>query len=536
MCQTSWKEAVLHLAEAQQRSVQSAQFEVHCNVVANLAGKKGFWRRALQLLDPFTSRKCGRNALVGHGITVDAYARAGFWDKALCELQVWAGRGGEASPLAFGAAARGLTGLAAREGSGGTPDVAWRKAAQLLASSKAPSVFVGNAVLAACSRVRLSQQALRLLSGMRQHGPQPDSASYNIILGLCADEGNVAQAVELLREARHQGVQANLLMYNLATKSSLTASSWQRAASMLLGMSEDSVAGDEISISTVIASCARRNSWRLCIALQHALQRRAMQQIAETGTIGYSTAASAAVQAMKWTHAQRLLDNIHRNQLQTDTDTFAALSTACMAASSAAEAGGIWSLAGALISVCEHQHGVTPDAFVGPSVSTFSRSTQWRAGVCLLAGMRASGIRPHLLCYNSVATSTWRSVSSMLSSFKAGWLEPDVASWNALLVASPSWEKSIGSLEAMACCLLEVDQVCTSTLLGGMNSAPWKVSLQALGQAVRMAPGAVDRILAAVVLRSFAALRSWQESLQLQASLEAATPYLRLSSDAGQKH
>ena len=526
-CHASWKEAVLHLAEFQGSSVQGVRVGVLRNVAANSAGKKSCWRRALQLL-PSHGEAGAKNALVAHGIAVDSCARAASWARALQMLQSWALQGQEASLVALGAAARGLAGDSCDR---------WRLA-QLLAS-EAPSIFVSNAVLAACCRARLLQQSLRLLSAMKQDGPEPDVASYNTMLGLCAEEGHVAKAGALLREARHQGLQG-LLMHNLALKASLSASSWERAAGLLLGMSVDRVASDDISTGTAIASCARGRRWQLCIRLLRTLPFRELPWQATPGrTVAFSTAGSAAIQAMAWSCAQDFLDDLRCSHLQTDTDTFAAFSTACMAAAAgAADAQGgprsrrtwrIWPLAAALLCICKQRHGVAPDTSVGPAITTFSRSSRWPKGVQLLAGLRANGLRPHLICFNSAAMSTWRAVSSALSGMCAGALRPDVASWNALLVANP-WEQSTQSLEVMAALQVEVDQVAVSTRLGGMNAAPWRKSLAAL---CRASAGSVDGILAAVLLRGCAARRSWQESLQLRASLEWGGSDLR--SDAGPK-
>ena len=529
-CQLPWKEAVCRLVEARRNGIQSTvQQEVLCNAAANSACKKGDWRRALQLL-PLHGFE--RNVLVAHGIAVDACARGAVWARALQQLGSWAACGGEASPVALGAAARGLAKSGSPHSSGGG---AWRRAAQLLALSEPPSVFVANAVLSACCRARLSQQALQLLSDMRLDGPQPDTASYNTMLGLCAEEGHVAQAARLLKAARHQSVQSNLLMYNLALKSALGASSWQHASGVLLGMSSDSVPNDEISSCTAIASCARAGPWRLGLALLQTLPARVPSLRGPSETIPFSTAASAAIQAKQWTFASWLLDNVRCCQLQTDTDTFAALSTACMTLSAGTSAelgrGRFWSLAAALLRTCERQHGPAPETSMGPAATTFSRLSQWEQGAELLADMQASGIRLNLIFYNSAAMSTWRSVSSLLTGLRKRGLEPDAASWNALLVAS-AWEQSAGALAAMGCLHVEVDRVSVSTFLGSLNSAPWRSGLQGLAKAVRTS-GSVDGILATVLLRSCAALRSWQQSLQLQASLEAVGSGLRLSSDAG---
>ncbi|CAE7237480.1 EMB2654 [Symbiodinium sp. CCMP2592] len=506
-CQPSWKEAVHYVAEVQRSAVQGSRLGVLHNAAANSAGKKACWRQALQLLDcrELSGAWHEKNLLVAHGIAVDACARAASWASALQGLHSWALQGGEPSLVAFGAAARGL---AAKVGTS-----AWQQAAQLLAMEP-PSIFVGNAVLSACSRERLSQQALQLLSAMRQHGPQPDAASYNIVLGLCADEGHAEQAGRLLREARRQDVETNLLMYNLAMKSSLSASQWESAASVLLAMSSDSVPSDEISSSTSIASCARGGPWRFCLALLATLP--VGWRGLSGGMVAFSTAGSAAIQALQWAYAHTLLDEVRRAQLQTDTDTFAALSTACMAGTASNPAPGgrlCWPLAASLLKTCKQRHGVVLDTSVGPSVATFSKSSQWRAGIQLLASLRTSGVRPHLICFNSAAMSTWSLVSSMLSGMVLGGLEPDVASWNALLVANP-WEKGTETLEAMASLQVELDRVSVSTRLGKMTSAPWRTSLKALASTQRSSssPNSVDAILAAALLRSSAARRSWQET------------------------
>ncbi|CAE7694774.1 unnamed protein product [Symbiodinium necroappetens] len=509
-CQPSWKEAVHYVAEVQRSTVQGSRLGVLHNVAANSAGKKSCWRQALQLLGcRELSGTHEKNLLVAHGIAVDACARAASWASALQGLHAWASQGGEPSPVALGAAARGL---AAKEG-----PRAWQQAAQLL-TMEPPSIFVGNAVLSACSRERLSQQGLQLLSAMRQQGPQPDAASYNIVLGLCADEGHVEQAGRLLREARHQDVETNLLMYNLVMKSSLSASRWESAANVLLAMSSDSVPSDEISSSTSVASCARGGPWRFCLALLATLPVGWRGR--SGGMVAFSTAGSAAIQALQWASAHTLLDEVRRAQLQTDTDTFAALSTACMAgtASNLATDRRHWQLAAGLLKTCKQRHGVLPETSVGPSVATFSKSSQWLAGIQLVARLRTSGVRPHLICFNSAAMSTWSLVSSMLSGMVLGALEPDVASWNALLVANP-WEKGTETLEAMASLQVELDRVSVSTRLGKMTSAPWRTSLKALESTQRSTPNSVDVILAAALLRGSAARRSWQESLQLRASL-----------------
>lgn len=436
-------------------------------------------------------------SVVSQGIRVDALGRSRQWFAALACLREWRERGEEVSVVLIGAATNSLAQCAL-----------WVRALRMMIDG--PNTFVANAVISACCRSKLLGRAVRIVDTMSLHGPEPDTVTLNTLLNVCSTEGLASRAEGLMASARKMNLQPNLLSYNLFLTTLQRSAKWSETLSCLKEIDVDSIRIDAVTVNSVLAACMRRLHWQQGLGIS----RRSQNDIVALSTVG-----STMIQRNVWTYASHILELVHSSSLQPDADTFAVLGSSSRLASKDSEpsASETWLLASRLLAACKLQEIDANGVLIGSSIAACSRSRHWKLSIDLLAEVQKASLRvDDVVAYNSITSGSWHHSHRIFEDMYHRHLEPDLASWNSLMMSSSSaatWRMCCYCLEALHYHGLRADEILLSTNLGAMNCAPWHMSVEAMRQAWKV-DATADPILTSVVLRASAKL-SWERSLQL---------------------
>eukprot|EP00439_Symbiodinium_sp_Y106_P005212 s4135_g1.t1 len=347
-------------------------------------------------------------------------------------------------------------------------------------SSKAPSVYSFNAVIAACGRGFKWQQSLALLLQMETFQTQPDVVSYNAGISACEKGGEWQMALYLLSQMPAAGIVPDPISFNAGISACEKGGEWQMALYLLSQMPEAGVVPDQISFNAGVSACEKGGEWQM--ALQLLSQMPAATVVPDR--ISFNAGISACGNGGEWQMALYLLSQMPAAGVVPGQISFNAGISAC-------EKGAEWQMALYLLSQMPAA-GVVPNRIsFNAGISACGNGGEWQMALYLLSQMPAAGVVPGQISFNAGISACgnggeWQMALYLLSQMPAAGVVPDQISFNASISACEKggeWQMALYLLSQMPEAGVVPDQISFHAGISACEKGgEWQMALQLLSQ------------------------------------------------------
>lgn len=195
-------------------------------------------------------------------------------------------------------------------------------------------------LLSLCKSARESDWALELLQQMDELGLRPDKTCFELVTVVCAKCQNVKWAVRLCAEMEQRGMQPSLDVFNTVLMSCSRQQNWKTVLKMLK-LREAKGEGelpDQESYSHVLRTVGQNSDWQGSVSL---LARARERELPSLENAAYSAAMDACSRCTKWELAVDIFDLMETEGPEPDQFTLAAAARACEAGSDKEAAQGL---------------------------------------------------------------------------------------------------------------------------------------------------------------------------------------------------
>uniref|UniRef100_A0A7S3NJU4 Smr domain-containing protein n=1 Tax=Aureoumbra lagunensis TaxID=44058 RepID=A0A7S3NJU4_9STRA len=287
------------------------------------------------------------------------------------------------------------------------------------------NIYMINACISACERLRRWEKALDLLEECKVRGLTPTIVTYNACISACEKVGQWEKALEILNKVKDPDV----ITYNAAISACEKGGQWERALQLLDEIKNRGLEPSIRSYNASISACEKCGHWRRALQLLSELKRRKL----EPTVITYNACISACEKGGQWERALRLLNELRNDEIEPDIITFSAAISAC-------EKGGQWEKALDLFSELRDKRKLEPDIILFNSViSACEKGGQWERALDLLDELKQYGLKPDVITYSAAISACekglrWTKALELLDEVKRKG-RPDVITYNAAMSA-----------------------------------------------------------------------------------------------------
>ncbi|CAE7655919.1 unnamed protein product, partial [Symbiodinium necroappetens] len=360
----------------------------------------------------------------------------------------------------------------------------WHRALELFQATRERGEVVDaallTAALAACGAGGRWEEALQLLKDVPEK-QCADVQTWNAAIAACASAGRWEEALWLLEE--EMNAEPDLYSYN----SAITACEdrhWERALHLVMcRMGERQLQPDSVSFTAAI--CTAREEHDIALSLLHEMFIRGVPRTART------YAALIATAGQHWAQALALFKYSNQEGIEATTQLCGSTLRACAA-------GRQWALAVGLL-----------EEMQGQNVAVNNEACHAAISSCIVA-------------WNNEDPGHWREALAMAGALRREALQPDTATYVALISACSScsrWQEALAiHTEAHLEATSEVQTMCTNALITAFGrGTEWRSALEAFEAAtLRERPTVVT---CNALISAFAEGSQWPMALQVLRSL-----------------
>ncbi|CAE7482365.1 unnamed protein product [Symbiodinium microadriaticum] len=360
----------------------------------------------------------------------------------------------------------------------------WHRALELFQATRERGEVVDaallTAALAACGAGGRWEEALQLLKDVPEK-QCADVQTWNAAIAACASAGRWEEALWLLEE--EMNAEPDLYSYN----SAITACEdrhWERALHLVMcRMGERQLQPDSVSFTAAI--CTAREEHDITLSLLHEMFIRGVPRTART------YAALIATAGQHWAQALALFKYSKQEGIEATTQLCGSTLRACAA-------GRQWALAVGLL-----------EEMQGQNVAVNNEACHAAISSCIVA-------------WNNEDPGHWREALAMAGALRRAALQPDTATYVALISACSScsrWQEALAiHTEAHLEATSEVQTMCTNALITAFGrGTEWRSALEAFEAAtLRERPTVVT---CNALISAFAEGSQWPMALQVLRSL-----------------
>ena len=182
--------------------------------------------------------------------------------------------------------------------------------------------------------------------------PPVETTHYNVVIATCAAARRWQEALELLTRMRQRGVPRDTFTYNSVLSALGRGGRWKLAMKVFNEMQSEQVPPTTVTFASAIAACGRAGEWQRALSLLDI----ASQTGTPRNTIVYSSAITACEKAGEWQAALELLERMEGDGVEADATALNAAMSACARAAQPEPAE-------RLLRAAFAKHGVEPDSY-----------------------------------------------------------------------------------------------------------------------------------------------------------------------------
>eukprot|EP00439_Symbiodinium_sp_Y106_P073506 s1009_g13.t2 len=453
------------------------------------------------------------------------------------------------------------------------------------ASQGQVNIFHYNAALAACGRADQLSVAAAYSQEMREGRVALDAYSYGSLMRAAAGNGDGATALALLEEMQTEGIAANAVVCSAAVTALVRSGDWHRALELFQATRERGEVVDAALLTAALAACGAGGRWEEALQLLKDVPEKQCADV-QTWNAAIAACASAgrwkealwlleeemtakpdlysynsAITACEDRHWERALHlvmcRMGERQLQPDSVSFTAAictareehdialsllhemfirgvpRTARTYAALIATAGQHWAQALALFKYSKQEGIEATTQLCGSTLRACAAGRQWALAVGLLEEMRGQNVAVNneachaaisscIVAWNNEDPGHWREALAMASTLRRAALQPDTATYVALISACSCcsrWQEALAiHTEAQLEATSEVPTMCTNALITAFGrGTEWRRALEAFEAATpRERPTVVT---CNALISAFAEGSQWPMALQVLGSL-----------------
>ncbi|CAE7271404.1 PGR3 [Symbiodinium sp. CCMP2456] len=454
------------------------------------------------------------------------------------------------------------------------------------ASQGQVNIFHYNAALAACGRADQLSVALAYSQEMRAGRVALDAYSYGSLMRAAAGEGDGATALALLEEMQTEGIAANAVVCSAAVTALVRSGDWHRALELFQVTRERGEVVDAALLTAALAACGAGGLWEEALQLlkdvpekqcadvqtwnaaiaacasagrwQEALWLLEEEMTAEPDLYSYNSAITAC-EDRHWERALHLvMCRMGERQLQPDSVSFTAAigtareehdialsllhemfirgvpRTARTYAALIATAGQHWAQALALLKYSKQEGIEATTQLCGSTLRACAAGRQWALAVGLLEEMQGqkvavnneachAAISSCIVAWNNEDPGHWREALAMTGALRRAALQPDTATYVALISACSCcsrWQEALAiHTEAHLEATSEVQTMCTNALITAFGrGTEWRRALEAF-EAATLRQRWPTVVTCNALISAFAEGSQWSMALQVLRSL-----------------